>query len=170
MTDQKTKSPGKDEGLHNIRPLTDEDCAIFYDKLKGPKAEPFAKICERFVSKIKDMLKIIESKCLTDKEKTRIAQSHQLARLAPDREIFIRCFQKIWVMRTSITTKNAEWIKNQDYSHLVKKDSKQDMINGIISLVKDSWDSLTPDETQKYWRVMQELLVETASFITLLNA
>ncbi len=178
MSDTKTNGqtavddfqPAEDEGLHNIKPLTDEDCDQYYKKMQGSKAEAFENICRVFVSKIKDMLKIVESKCRTDKEKARIAQINQLARLAPNREIFIRCFQKIWALRTSIAKKRSEWVKNQDYSHLIKPDSKQDMISGTISIVKDSWDTLTAAEMEKYWKVMQELLVETAKFIKLYHS
>lgn len=161
--------PGPDEGLQNIKPLTDEDCAVFYKKMGGKNEEAFVKLCKTFVSRIRDMLKIIESKCLTDKEKSKIAQLNQLSRLAPDKEIFIRCYQKIWAMRTAIATKNTKWIMEQDYSHLIKKDSKQDMILSIISLAQDSWSSLTEAEMDKYWKVMQELLRETAIFVKMLN-
>ena len=163
--------PGPDEGLQNIKPLTEDDCDEFYIKMNknAENVEKFEKLCRKFVSQIRDMLKIIESKCLTDKEKTRISQLNQLSRLAPDKEIFIRCYQKIWAMRTAIATKNASWIQSQDYKHLVKKDAKQDMIIGIISLVQDTWKSLSPAETEKYWKVMQELLRETANFVKLLK-
>jgi hypothetical protein len=88
----------------------------------------------------------------------------KLLSFLPVDEKFIRVMDKIWAVREHLFNKNAKYFLDKDYSHAIKRDAKQAMIETIIELVRDNFVKFSQAEQDAYWKKGMQLLQCVAMF------
>lgn len=159
--------------MTEVRPLTDDDVAIV-NKLLSDHADMDI-VNEIFNKYYRSVQRLISAgKTLLDDddemEQALLDRLRGIVKLAPPDEIFIRSYQKIWMTREQIKNRDVAWFLGQDYKHLVKKDHKQSMIEGILGCIRNKFPSIPAEEQEKFWLLIMDILIDVAKFVKLLDA
>jgi hypothetical protein len=158
--------------------LTDDDVDEVRKKLAKIPASELNDIYNSYVQLVNGILSLVHKQ--TDAAKKRSDNKHflfesdaelaeidrlkRLVNFLPRDETFIRSKDKIWVARDHIMNRNADWFLKKDYTHLIKKDKNQVMIETIVNLIKDRYYDVSPDELESYWKKGIELLHVVARY------
>jgi hypothetical protein len=145
--------------MESVRPLTDDDVDAemrTLDKVKDKAA--LNDIFTNFKRSLLTMINVSENQTTLESEKIELARIKRLLIILPEYEVFMRVKDKVWAVKDRIMNKDAEFFLNRDYSHLIKKDAKQAMIETLISIVKNKYFTLAEEHQNFYWGKGLELL------------
>jgi len=158
-----------------MKALDDEDVLKIYkiitDECKNPKdLKEFNNIATKYSLILFDILNICKKKhAKNESQKNSLDRLTNILRFCPHDEIFIRSMGKVWNVRDRFETRDVEYLMNRDYSALIKKDVKQDIILTIMDAVKKIFNTLPPQEKEYFWGKANELLSLITSFKKLVN-
>ena len=106
----------------------------------------------------KDEYELVELDCIK-----------RIVNLAPADERFLRSKDKVWAVRQHIQDKNEKYFMTKDYSHLIKKDRNQSMLETIMAIAKNGFAKLSAAEKDKYWKIGNDLVSLIEAFKKLTN-
>lgn len=136
----------------NFKPLDDSDVFLENKYLSLIKPTELQNILNNFSQSINAILTLSRKFTTDDDEIIEIERVKRIFKIIPMEEIFIRCKDKIWSVREHIIKKNADYFLNKDYSSAIKKnDEKQMMIESLINLVKEKYNTLSDIDKNFYW-------------------
>jgi hypothetical protein len=161
----------KDSGL-DIKPLDEADIDKLKKKISSLPDETLDvlnKMYNNYSQIISSLIITILKQTKDEDDIVEIERVKRIISLAPGDEIFFRSKDKVWGARVHILHKNADWFLNRDYKHLIKKDSKQVMIETLLNFVKRLYKELSSDEKDKYWIIAAKLLNLVANFKKIVN-
>mgnify|MGYP001564999846 CR=1 FL=1 len=155
--------------LAGIKPLTDDDCDVIYKIIKdNGKYSEFTDIASKFGDLIRAVLEKFCKKA-DSYEETTIKAIITVSKLIDDNELFVRCYQKIVAVRDFVIKKDATCFEKMEYTHLIKKDKKQQMIENFITTCRDCYQTLSQKEMDEYWGMMLTLLRYSLQLILMLK-
>jgi hypothetical protein len=157
-------SETKNNKFEGARPLSDDDIALARKRLASISANDLNYIVDTYTQLIKGLLTLAIKTTEDEEEIVEIERLRRLVNMSPKDELFLRSKDKIWAAREPIMQKNAAWFIERDYSSLIKKDSKQVMIETLISIIRDKYENLSNDEREIYWRKAIEILQIVAKY------
>jgi len=152
-----------------IKPLSEAEVEEQKKKLLSADPKVLTDIYNTCSQVINSLLVIILKQTDDEEEIVEVERLKRVINLAPVEERFIRTKDKIWAAREHILNKNADWFLNRDYKNLIKKDHNQVLIETIVSLVKDRYNSLNEEDREKYWEKAILLLRNVARFKKLIG-
>jgi hypothetical protein len=164
-------SDSKDVGL-DAKPLDDNDIDKLRKKiatLPDETLDVLNKMYNNYSQLISSLIVTILKQTKDEDDIVEVERVKRLISLAPADEIFFRSKDKVWAARSHIIAKNADWFLNRDYKHLIKKDSKQVMIETLVNFVKRLYKTISSEEKEKYWLIAAKLLNLVANFKKILN-
>jgi hypothetical protein len=158
MSDEKNKQ------FVGARPLTDDDIDKARKRLASISAADLNNIIDTYTNLMKGIVTLALKSTEDEEEIVELERMRRIINMLPKDELFLRSKDKIWAARDPIMSKNASWFLERDYSNMIKKDSKQVMIETIISIIRDKYEQLSNSEREMYWRKGIELLQIVAKY------
>lgn len=177
--------------MDKLKPMTVEDCAKqlkVIARFNQEDAKTTVDIMTEYHKDINMIIAIIENKAKSriryardmfrktrdnkykDIEEEAEAETIELHRLknvlklAPTEEIFLRTIPKMWISKEYILARNKDFFIKQDFSHLIKKDERQELIENLVDLFKSNALSMSDSEINKYWDRSIQLIGLIARF------
>lgn len=150
-------------------PLSEEDVERQKKKLLEADPKVLSDIFNTCAQVFNSLLVMVLKQTDDEDEIVEVERLKRVINLAPVEERFIRSKDKIWAAREHILNKNADWFLNRDYKNLIKKDHNQVLIETIVSLVKDRYNTLSKEDQDKYWEKAILLLRNVARYRKLLG-
>jgi hypothetical protein len=164
MSEKNKQSEQKDNQFVGAKPMSDEEVANARKRLASLSVADLNSILDTYTRLTKGLLTMTLKNTKDEEEIVEIERLKRLVNMAPKEELFLRSKDKIWAARVPIMEKNAAWFINRDYGSLIKKDNKQVMIETLISIIRDMFESLSEEEKELYWRKAIELLQLVATY------
>jgi hypothetical protein len=152
-----------------VKPLSEEEIELQKKRLLAADPKVLTDIFNTCSQVINSLLVMVIKQTEDEDEIVEVERLKRVINLAPVEERFIRSKDKIWAAREHILNKNADWFLNRDYKNLIKKDHNQVLIETIVSLVKDRYNTLSKEDQDKYWEKALLLLRNVARFKKLLG-
>lgn len=168
MSDNKIASKPVVDDLR-VAPLSEKDIEDQKKRLLNANPDELSKIYNTCSQVINSMLVMVIKQTNDEEDIVEVERLKRVINLAPVDERFLRSKDKIWAAREHILNKNADWFLNRDYKGLIKKDHNQSMIETIVSLVKERYNSLSQEDQNRYWEKATMLLNNVARFKKLLG-
>jgi hypothetical protein len=152
------------------KPMSNEDYYDEVKKLSKLNKDDVNNICDSFTREIKFLINDIKNTLHPTNDEEELVEINRLQRIisfVPADEVFLRCKDKIWATKTQIVNKDASTFLNIDVSKNIKKDDKQNMIETLISIVKNKYKEMSEEERNEYWKRISKLLCIVCEFIKL---
>lgn len=147
--------------IAGITPLNDNDVENIMKKLANADLNDVKDITTKFCLAVKSMITASQQKVSMDlrnkmsyvneNDVVELDRMKRIINLAPVEEMIIRAKDKVWNVREHIINKNTKFFLDRDYSAIIKKDHNQSVIEGIIHIIKNSFNRLSPNEQEFYW-------------------
>ena len=147
-----------------VTPMTDEDVNNIRKRLAMLDEKELNYIIDTYSQVIKGVMTIAMKNTKDEDEIVELERLKRLINLAPKDELFIRSKDKVWAARKRVINRDINWFLNRDYSKLIKRDSKQVMIETLINIAKNSYLKLDSDEQEIYWQKGFKLLQIVAQY------
>ena len=135
-----------------VKPMTDDDVNNVRKRLALLDEKELNYIIDTYSQVIKGVLTLAMKNTNDEDEIVELERLKRIINLAPKDELFIRSKDKVWAARKRIINRDIKWFLNRDYSKLIKRDSKQVMIETLINIAKNSYVKLDPEEQEMYWQ------------------
>jgi len=149
-----------------VKALSYEDIEKIRASFSDKDYDELNKIFDKFRHHINNVL-VMTLKQTSEEDIDEIVEIERLKRLinlAPSDAIFLRCKDKLWDARTNLINKEIKWFVDRDFSHLIKKDQNQVMIETILNLVKHKVMHINETDQAVYWKQLHSLLHVIASY------
>jgi hypothetical protein len=156
------KLSGKE--FETAKPLTEQDIMLIRKRLANLESKALDSILNSYSQLVSGIITMALKITKEDDEIAEIEHLRRLIIIVPKDELFIRSKDKIWDAREKILNKDADWFIKRDYSKLIKKDSKQTMIETLVNVVKRYYPELDDDEKNMYWKKAIGLLQVVAEY------
>lgn len=150
--------------LDNVKPMSEDDYANLQKKLATVNPSELNTIYNDYGGKINKLIMLAMKQTKDESEIVELESLKRIVNLAPADERFLRSKDKIWAARTFIIEKNEKYFMEKNYGKLIKKDRNQAMLETIMSIAKNGFKSLKPEEKEMYWTIGYELLHTVAKF------
>lgn len=150
-----------------VKPLSEDDIDAIRNKISKLDTANLTKVTDLFVKyhqHLNNVIHLVRKQSSDEDDIVEIERVKRLMGLCPTDELFYRTKDKVWAARNKILNKDLAWFMNRNYSQLIKKDSKQVMIETLIGLVKEKSSELTPEELDNYWKKGFELLIVIGAY------
>lgn len=147
-----------------VKPMTDEDVNNIRKRLSMLDEKELNYIIDTYSQIIKGVLTLAMKNTKDEDEIVELERLKRIINLAPKDELFIRSKDKVWAARKRVINRDINWFLNRDYSKLIKRDSKQVMIETLINIAKNSYLKLDSDEQEIYWQKGFKLLQIVAQY------
>jgi hypothetical protein len=135
-----------------VIPMTDADVNNVRKRLALLDEKELNYIIDTYSQIIKGVLTLAMKNTKDEDEIVELERLKRIINLAPKDELFIRSKDKVWAARKRVINRDINWFLNRDYSKLIKRDSKQVMIETLINIAKNSYLKLDPEEQEMYWQ------------------
>jgi hypothetical protein len=136
----------------DVSPMTDADVNNVRKRLTLLDEKEMNYIIDTYSQIIKGVLTLAMKNTKDEDEIVELERLKRIINLAPKDELFIRSKDKVWAARKRVIDRDINWFLNRDYSKLIKRDSKQVMIETLINIAKNSYLKLDADEQEMYWQ------------------
>ena len=136
----------------DVSPMTDEDVNNVRKRLALLDEKEMNYIIDTYSQIIKGVLTLTMKNTKDEDEIVELERLKRIINLAPKDELFIRSKDKVWAARKRVIDRDINWFLNRDYSKLIKRDSKQVMIETLINIAKNSYLKLDTEEQEMYWQ------------------
>lgn len=150
--------------FETAKPLTEQDIMLIRKRLANLESKSLDSILNSYSQLVSGIITMALKITKEDDEIAEIEHLRRLVIIVPKDELFIRSKDKIWDAREKILNKDADWFIKRDYSKLIKKDSKQTMIETLVNVVKRYYPELDDDEKNMYWKKAIGLLQVVAEY------
>ena len=150
--------------FETAKPLTEQDIMLIRKRLANLDSKSLDSIINSYSQLVSGIITMALKITKEDDEIAEIEHLRRLVIIVPKDELFIRSKDKIWDAREKILNKDADWFIKRDYSKLIKKDSKQTMIETLVNVVKRYYPELDDDEKNMYWKKAIGLLQVVAEY------
>jgi hypothetical protein len=147
-----------------VTPMSDADVNNIRKRLAMLDEKELNYIIDTYSQVIKGVLTIAMKNTKDEDEIVELERLKRLINLAPKDELFIRSKDKVWAARKRVINRDINWFLNRDYSKLIKRDSKQVMIETLINIAKNSYLKLDSAEQEIYWQKGFKLLQIVAQY------
>jgi hypothetical protein len=161
---KKTSKRNKDDEFKTAKPLTEEEVDAARKRLASLDAKDLNNILDTYTQVLKGLITMVLKATKDEEDIAEVDHLKRLIGMVPKDELFLRSKDKIWDARERILNKDAAWFINRDYSKLIKKDSKQTMIETLVNIAKRYYTKLDDDEQDLYWQKAIKLLQIVAQF------
>lgn len=150
--------------LDKVKALDDDTLNNLQKRLATVNPTELNKIYSDYGGLINKLILLCLKQTKDESEKVELECIKRIVNLAPSDERFLRSKDKIWAVRSYILEKKEDYFLNKDYSHLIKKDRNQAMLETIMAIAKNGFKRLTPIEKDAYWTIGMDLLRLIAQF------
>lgn len=113
--------------------------------------DEFDVIIDVFNDNITQLLKFLRSKQEDSPDVNALEDIVSEAVMAEPEIIIQKCKNNIWGAREHIKNENSKYFLDRDYSNLIKEDGNKNLIVGIVSLIKNGWNTLYRKERKFVW-------------------
>lgn len=161
---KKPSKQNKDDEFKTAKPLTEEEVDAARKRLASLDAKDLNNILDTYTQVLKGLITMILRATKDEEDIAEIEHLKRIIGMVPKDELFLRSKDKIWDARERILNKDTAWFINRDYSKLIKKDSKQTMIETLVNIAKRYFTNLDDDEKDLYWQKAIKLLQIVAQF------
>lgn len=134
--------------------MTDDDVDALDRRLGNLPKKEFAEaesLINKYYQTFLGLIAVSRSYTKAETDLAELDRLQRLLKLLPKSEIFVRSYVKIWQVRNHVINKNIDYFLKKDYSHVIKKDSKQVMIETIISIVREKFPKLEQKDQDQFW-------------------
>jgi hypothetical protein len=142
----------KQDDSFQAKPLSEADIEAQKKRLAEADPKELNEIFNTCSQVINSILVMVLKQTKDEEDIVEVERLKRVINLAPLDERFLRSKDKIWAAREHILNKNADWFLKRDYKGLIKKDHNQVLIETIVSLVKERYDSMSTEDREKYWQ------------------
>ncbi len=150
-----------DEIDQKVKPLDDDDVDVIVKKtleLNDSQIKQLNDIYKQFNDCISVLLSMSRKLVSNETELVELERVKRILKIPGDDEKFIRSKDKLWAVRNHIIDKNENYFLNKNYANIIKKDSKQAMIECVLNIVKSKFTSMNVAEKSLYWAKAAEML------------
>lgn len=134
--------------------MTDDDVDAMDRRLGNLPKKEFAEaesLITKYYQTFLGLIAVSRSYTKVETDLAELDRLQRLLKLLPRVEVYTRSFSKIWQVRNHIINKKIDYFLKKDYSHVIKKDSKQVMIETIISIVREKFPKLEQKDQDQFW-------------------
>ena len=150
-----------DEIDQKVKPLDDDDVDAVVRKtlaLNDSQIKQLNDIYKQFDNCISSLLSMASKTVTNETELVELERVKRILKIPGDDEKFIRSKDKLWAVRNQIINKDENYFLNKDYTTIIKKDSKQAMIECVLNIIKYKFINMNPSEKAVYWTKAGEML------------
>ncbi len=168
MSNDSSQAP--DDNIRFVN-INDEQIAERLERLRSCDPDEINNIYDEFSRAAVRMLTFSKKKCAKMDEEI-IVEVERLSRLiniAPNFEKFHRCIDKIYQVREKILNRDEDFFIKKDYTGVIKKDEKQQMLETLKEVILTCWDSLDDRDKNFYWNQALIMLKQVLRFKILLQ-
>jgi hypothetical protein len=159
-----------DDGI-TFDTITDDQIAERMKKLRSCDPDEINDIYDEFSRAAIRMLTFSKKKCSKMSEEV-IVEVDRLARLinlAPNFEKFHRSYDKLYIVRDKILNRDDDFFIKKDYTGVIKKDEKEQMLETLKDVILNCWHTLDEQDKNFYWTQILLMLKQVLRFKKLLQ-
>lgn len=156
-------------GGQQVKLMTDTDVydeiRLYMNYMKTGDLEP---ILRTFKNAVNSLLSFATEQVGDDEEDAaNLDRARRMIGFCPAEEIFIRSKDKIWAVRDHILGENLQYFMDRDYSNMIKRDQKQEMLENIVYVIKDYVEQMSAETRAVLWTKGKIMLRCVALYIKL---
>lgn len=156
-------------GGHQVKLLTDDDVlAEIRDYMSNMKTSQLTPILRGFQNAVSSLIAFAAEIVGDDEENSaNLDRTRRIIGFCPPEELFIRAKDKVWAVRDHILTKDLKYFLERDYSNMIKRDKKQELLEDIIGTVKDFAALMSNEQHEALWTKVKIILHWVATYLKL---
>jgi CII-binding regulator of phage lambda lysogenization HflD len=134
-----------------FKALDDDDVNNMLRMTANANPDVINEIYRTYANTLNTILTMVQKQATEEEELVEVDRVKRIINMLPIEERFMRTKDKVWAVQDHIFNKNIKYFLDKDYSHIIKRDSKQVMIETLVELVKNRAIDLQPNEMDFYW-------------------
>lgn len=154
-------------GGQQVKLLTDDDVlAEIRDFMSNMETAKLTPILRGFQNAVQSLISFAAEIVGDDEESAAdLDRTRRLISFCPPEEMFIRAKDKIWAVRDHILKKDLKYFIDRDYSNMIKRDQKQELLENIVMTVKDYAALMSTEKHEALWTKCKIILHWVAKYM-----